>query len=124
MRSAGLIARSGCDTVGIDINNFQLEYPLMALVRERRPAIRFLHTAVMNPSRIYRPPVETPPCVIVCLDCSGDTSRLSLYGEFANAAVFGKFVVLSTNDPAARINFGRAGCEAGRARNTAGPCAG
>jgi hypothetical protein len=96
IRSADLIGHATCDTVGIDINNFQLEYPLMALVRERRPSARFVHTAVMNPSRSYRPPVETPPCVVACLDCSGDTARLNLYTEFRKRAVFGKFVVLSS----------------------------
>ncbi|MDQ6662812.1 MAG: glycosyltransferase family 39 protein [Acidobacteriota bacterium] len=96
--SADYIVRTGCDTVGIDINNLQLEYPLMALVRERRPSTRFMHTAVMNPSRSYRWPIETPPCVIACLDCFGDTPRLSLYKEFAKAAVFGKFVVLSKEE--------------------------
>jgi hypothetical protein len=95
LRSADFISRSACGTVGIDIHNFQLEYPLMALVRERRASVRFVHTAVTNPSRRYRPPVETPPCAIACLDCAGDTSRLSLYTGFPKAAVFGKFVILS-----------------------------
>ena len=84
VKSANLIGRTPCNTVGIDINNFQLEYPLMALVRERRPAARFMHTAVTNPSRSYPPPVETQPCVVACLDCSEDAARLNLYAEFKN----------------------------------------
>ena len=94
-RSVDFIARTGCDTVGIDINNFQLEYPLMALVRERRPSTRFVHSSVTNPSQSYRPPVEKLPCVIACLDCSGDTPRLRLYERFPKSEVFGRFVVLS-----------------------------
>jgi hypothetical protein len=99
IRSAELVGRTPCDTVGIDINNFQLEYPLMALIRERRPSARFVHTAVTNPSRSYRPPVEEPPCVVACLDCSDDTARLNLYTKFSKRAVFGKFVVLSQRFP-------------------------
>jgi hypothetical protein len=95
VRSAAAITGSGCETVGIDINNFQLEYPLIALVREQRPSTRFLHTGVANPSQRYSPPIETPPCVIACLDCSGDMQRLNRYSEFPRSAQFGKFVILS-----------------------------
>jgi Dolichyl-phosphate-mannose-protein mannosyltransferase len=102
VRSADLIARTSCDTVGIDINNFQLEYPLMALLREQRPLVRFVHTAVANPSQSCRPPVETPPCVVACLDCADDAARLNLYPDFEKAAVFGKFVVLSRRPPLAK----------------------
>jgi hypothetical protein len=94
LQSADLIARTRCGTVGIDINNLQLEYPLMALLRERMPSVQFLHTAVANPSQSYLPPVETPPCAIACLDCAGDITRLSLYKEFPQSAVIGKFVIL------------------------------
>lgn len=95
VRSAHVISRSRCDVIGIDINNLQLEYPLMALVRERKPSARFVHTAVANPSSRYRPPVDTPPCMIACLDCAGDMARLNLYSNFGNSAIVGKFVVLS-----------------------------
>jgi 4-amino-4-deoxy-L-arabinose transferase-like glycosyltransferase len=95
IQSAEWIAGFRCGTVGIDINNYQLEYPLMALLRERRPSIRFVHTAVRNPSQSYRPPTATPPCAVACLDCAGDGSRLSVYREFPKVAVFGKFVILS-----------------------------
>lgn len=63
MQSVDLIARTGCNTVGIDIHNFQLEYPLMALLRERRPSTRFVHTGISNVTP------EPSPCVIACLDC-------------------------------------------------------
>lgn len=95
LRTADFIARAGCDTVGIDIHRLHLEYPLMALVRRRKPAARFLHTAVTNPSRSCRPPVGSPPCLVACLDCAGDPARLGLYAGFPQSAVFGRFVVLS-----------------------------
>ncbi len=95
VRSADLIAGTGCDTVGIDMNNFQIEYPLIALLRERRPSTSFVHTGVTNPSTRYRPPIETPPCVVACLDCLEDQSRLSLYQSFPVSESFGRFVVFS-----------------------------
>lgn len=95
LQSVDLIARKRCDTVGIDINNNHLEYPLIALLSERRSGVDFVHTGVTNPSRSYRPPVSTPPCVVACLDCAGDTQRLRLYEDFPKAAVFGRFVILS-----------------------------
>ena len=93
VRSADLIARTGCDRVGIDMNNFQIEYPLIALLRERRPSTRFIHTGVTNPSTRYRPSVQTMACVVACLDCVGDQSRLSLYKSFPKSESFGRFVV-------------------------------
>jgi hypothetical protein len=37
-------ARSGCNFVGIDISENQLEYPFQALLRERNPRVRFTHS--------------------------------------------------------------------------------
>jgi len=88
------LRQSGCRVVGIDINNFQLEYPLQALLREAAPRVQFVHTGVENPSRKYAPPVAGAPCAVACLDCLGDTTRLKLYREFPNRVQTGKFVVL------------------------------
>ena len=88
-----ILARSGCGTVGIDITNLQLEYPLQALLRERRPEVQFVHTGVENVSVKYRPPVNLSPCAVVCLDCAGDDKRLRRYGSYGSAATAGKFVV-------------------------------
>jgi hypothetical protein len=79
--------------VGIDISNLTLEYPLQALLRERNPAVRFLHTGVSNLTRRYAPPVPDVPCAVVCLDCAGDAKRLSLYQGFPRSTMIGRFVV-------------------------------
>jgi len=91
--SAAEIQKSGCGVIGIDIANFQLEYPLQALLRERNPQIKFEHTGVENASSRYRQPVDSAPCAAVCLHCIGDEHRLSLYREFPTAVPEGRFAV-------------------------------
>lgn len=61
------VAASGCQVVGIDINQSQLEYPLQALLREKNPRIRFVHGNVNNPSLKYRPADDPAPCITVVL---------------------------------------------------------
>ena len=92
--AAGALEGTACRTIGIDIHNLQLEYPLQALLRDARPGVQFVHTGVENVSRRFAPPVAAPPCAIACLDCLGDGARLSLYRAFPVRRIFGKFVVL------------------------------
>jgi 4-amino-4-deoxy-L-arabinose transferase-like glycosyltransferase len=93
---AALAALEGtaCETVGIDITNLQLEYPLQALLREARPGAQFVHTGVTNVSRRFAPSAAAAPCAIACLDCQGDDARLRLYAAFPTRIPAGKFVVL------------------------------
>jgi len=56
------IAATGCEAVGLDITLNQLEYPLQALLLQRNPRIRFVHTKVTNASRRYIRPDDPPPC--------------------------------------------------------------
>jgi 4-amino-4-deoxy-L-arabinose transferase-like glycosyltransferase len=90
---------SSCRTIGIDIHNLQLEYPLQALLREARPDAQFVHTGVDNVSRRYAPSVAGAPCAIACLDCLGDDARLNLYRAFPTHVTAGKFVVLLAAPP-------------------------
>ncbi len=92
--AAAALEGSACRTIGIDIHNLQLEYPLQALVREARPDAQFVHTGVGNVSRRYAPSVAAAPCAIACLDCLGDDARLNLYRAFPRRVISGKFVVL------------------------------
>jgi hypothetical protein len=91
--AVSLLDHSTCGVVGIDISNLTLEYPLQALLRERHPEVRFLHTGVSNLTRRYAPPVAAVPCAVVCLDCAGDVNRLSLYQGFPRSTTLGHFVV-------------------------------
>ncbi len=88
-----LLANSQCSVVGIDITDLQLEYPLQALLRDRRPSVQFVHTGVGNASAQYRPPVDRKPCAVVCLDCAGDAARLALYKGLGVSAAIGRFVL-------------------------------
>lgn len=87
------LARGPCRTIGIDSTNLSLEYPLMALLGERRPGARFLHTGVANASRQFPQPVARIPCAVVCLDCAGDLKRQQLYGEFPNRVAIDRFLI-------------------------------
>jgi hypothetical protein len=88
-----LTARSGCTTVGIDISQNQLEYPFQALLRERNPAVRFLHTGVENASARYIPPGQPHPCVVLCPDCAGIPRKMALYGSIGPAVELGHFLL-------------------------------
>ena len=59
------VLASGCETVGIDINRNQLEYPLQALLLERNRNIRFVHVDVTNASRRYFRPSDPQPCITI-----------------------------------------------------------
>jgi hypothetical protein len=90
-----LLARSKCETVGVDISHLQLEYPLEALLRERNPGVRFLHTGVENASSRYAQPVPDAPCAVVCLDCAGDSAKAALYAGFPSEKTIGRFLVFT-----------------------------
>ena len=53
LESVDRAARSGCTQIGLDISENQLEYPFQALLRERNPQVRFVHTGVTNASARY-----------------------------------------------------------------------
>jgi hypothetical protein len=92
--SVAEIEKIECHVIGIDNADFQLEYPLQEMLRERNPQILFEHTGVENGSSRYRQPVNSPPCAIVCLHCIGDQHRLSLYREFPSLIAEGAFAIL------------------------------
>ncbi len=102
--SLATLERSGCRTVGMDITNYQWEYPLEALLRERRPGTLFVHVNVANRSAAYRQPVPSAPCAVVCFDCAGDAARLDLYQGFPRSVTVDKFVIFLRPRPSATGN--------------------
>ncbi len=93
-KAVALLGSSNCGVVGIDITNLQLEYPLQALLRDRKPEVGFIHTGVQNASARYSQPIDAHPCAIACLDCVGDLKRLRLYAGFQTATRIDRLVVL------------------------------
>ncbi len=89
--------KPACHIIGIDASGYPLEYPLMALLRERIPGVLFVHTGVHNVSARFRPSVEAAPCAVVCLDCAGDHQRQSLYQSLPWRADVDKFVVFRSD---------------------------
>jgi hypothetical protein len=96
-QTSELLAHSGCRTVGVDSVNFHIEYPLQALLRERIPAVQFVHTGVTNQSSRYPQPIAATPCVVVCLNRADDPRRRELYRDFHEAGRAGAFVVFLRN---------------------------
>ncbi len=82
-KTVDVVSALDCGTVGIDIVNLQLEYPLQAMLRARKPGIRFTHTG--------------PACVVVCLDCAGDARRLAAHPGYGRALTVDRFLVLDQN---------------------------
>jgi hypothetical protein len=89
LAAAAGVRKSGCQVVGLDINQNQLEYPIQALL----PGAFFEHTGVENPSTRYADPHNPRPCAVVCLDCAGIQKRLDLYRDFGQPLEFGRFLV-------------------------------
>jgi hypothetical protein len=61
---------SQCRNIAFDINQFQLMYPIQALLLEAHPETRFTLFNVENPSRKYEQRfAHIKPCAAVCLAC-------------------------------------------------------
>jgi hypothetical protein len=93
LQAVDLTARSGCDTVGLDISENQLEYPFQALLRRQRPRVRFVHTGVENASARYYPPHPPRPCAVLCLDCIANRKKLALYAPIGEPVAIGRFLL-------------------------------
>ena len=83
------VARSGCDLVGLDISQNALEYPFQALLRERRPRVRFVHTGV--PGAVKG--AVGRPCAVLCPDCAGNEKKLALYSGLGPPIQIGHFLL-------------------------------
>ena len=80
---ADWVARSGCKQVGIDASRLEIEYSLMARLRERDFSIRFRQEGVTNDSVRYagRVPLDDV-CAVLCADCSGSPEKFKAYERF------------------------------------------
>jgi hypothetical protein len=79
-------ARSRCELVGIDISENQLEYPFQALLRKRRPEVRFVHTGVGN---------APGACAVLCLDCAASEKKMEMYAAYGEPKTIGRFLFYS-----------------------------
>jgi hypothetical protein len=86
-------ARSGCTRIGLDISENQLEYPFQALVRERNPKVRFVHTGVTNASAQYAASDVSAPCAVLCPDCIANQQKIARYREIGPPVEIGRFLL-------------------------------
>ena len=93
MEAAHRTVATGCDLVGIDISQNQLEYPFQALLRERNPRVQFVHTGVVNASARYYPAERPQPCAVLCPDCAGMQSKMDLYQSMGPPRTIGRFLL-------------------------------
>jgi hypothetical protein len=92
LESVRRTAESGCQTVGIDISENQLEYPFQALLRQCNPAVRFVHTGVENASARYAPANAPEPCAVLCPDCIGNQKKIGRYRAVGPPMEIGRFL--------------------------------
>jgi len=97
LESVDRTARSGCAAVGLDISENQLEYPFQALLRERNPRARFVHTGVTNASARYGRVDVLPKCAVCCLDCIGNQHKIALYRQIGPPIEIGRFLLFLKN---------------------------
>ena len=93
LESVERTARSGCAEVGLDISENQLEYPFQALLRERNPRVRFVHTGVANASARYAGAGAPPPCAVLCPDCIASQQKIALYRKIGPPIEIGRFLL-------------------------------
>jgi hypothetical protein len=91
-RSVDLVSEKGCRDVGIDISENQLEYPFQALLLQRNPHARFVHTGVGNATARYAREIPHP-CAVLCLDCAGNEKKLALYAALGAPVSAGRFLL-------------------------------
>jgi hypothetical protein len=93
LESVDRTARSSCTEIGLDISENQLEYPFQALLRERNPKVRFVHTGVANASARYAAAGAPPPCAVLCPDCIANQQKIALYRDIGPPIEIGRFLL-------------------------------
>jgi hypothetical protein len=88
------VAASGCARVGVDITMNHVEYPFQVLLREKDPAVRFLHTGVQNASAKYGQNGNERPCAVLCLDCAGVERKEKEYQAMGEIHRIGRFLLV------------------------------
>ncbi len=92
LEAVRLTLESGCSEIGIDVSEFQLEYPYQVLVRAGNPQARFQHTGVQNTSTRFRQP-EPKPCAVFCPDCAGNDAKFEIYRRLGRPHTIGRFLL-------------------------------
>jgi len=62
-------------------------------LRQRNPAVRFVHTGVENASARYGAPNAPQPCAVLCADCIWNQKRIGMYRAVGPPIEIGRFLL-------------------------------
>lgn len=93
------VAASSCRLVGIDNNVNPVAYPFQALLLEKHPETRFVHTGVTNVSLKYKPRYSGDPCAVLCIDCVDLPGKGKPYAYLGKPLVIGRFLLFLRQEP-------------------------
>jgi len=86
--SAQEVHRTGCTEVGLDSMFNTYIYPMMALVHESDPGIRFQYAGVENATARYSRNLHRPaPCAVICLGCMRISGKWKTYASLGKATI-------------------------------------
>ena len=94
LKAVDLVASSKCSLVGIDLTWNHLEYPFQALLLQRNPSVRFVHTGVTNSSAKYAKSGSANPCAVLCIDCVGVEEKAREYMAMGEVHQIGRFLLV------------------------------
>ena len=92
------IKRGSCRDIGIDSAMDDVEYPLLAMLRQASPDIAFRFYRMQNASSRYER-IKTPPCAVICLRCAAIPAKWAEYRSIGGkVSTFDEIAVFGSNE--------------------------
>lgn len=81
LRAVELAAGTDCARIGVDITRNQVEYPFLALLRQRKQDAVIFHAGADK------------ACAVLCLDCAGLPDKIAAYSGIGRPISIGQFLL-------------------------------
>ena len=93
-----IVKRSECKNIGIDTISNEYEYPILALLGNKKDHRHIMNIGVENISSIYsKNEDDFNPCIVICLQCSKRKEKWNKYVlQLRSVSVFQDIVVFSS----------------------------